>query len=396
MAIDLPAIHRYCKKPLARKEFRYDQLERRGLISTANHRKLEALRFFSSGQGMKERFISALAEADETFAADIRQIYQKHSDPVEVALFSQLCMLDHGVFADFNRPNSSGLILDCEMLDEIPILVVLGEMTEGNRNTFSGRVTINNDSGLDSAVVYATIAIEEMSDMLNLWFSANFEENPSIEAQHSCRTDAATERLIDFVIEGKIAIPDLDDSDIILNIWANRIILNRYRAIMRHSSTPSEFVQRVADLHLRAARLHEAAHVAEVKANWGIRRTQVDKELLAYLAEACYINPGLAFRALMRRPDVSMIRDLKELNREIERLGLEAFLESEKTMEMWAYKMLRICCKRIARKEPYEIFNPSFMRNIAKKPLVTAESAPLIEETIHSNPDIVRKAEEAA
>ncbi|MFH1393498.1 MAG: hypothetical protein ABII71_02250 [Candidatus Micrarchaeota archaeon] len=404
MAIDLPAVYRYCKKPLARKEFRYDQLVRRGIISGQEQRKLEALRFFKSGQGMKERFIGALNEADESFADDIRRVYQMHEDPVDVAMFSQICMLEHGVFADFNRPNSSGIVINSDMVGDVPVLIVLGEINESDKNVYSGRVTLDHSAGIDSAVVYATAAIEEMTEMFRLWLSPLINLNRmSLEAQFACWKDEPMERKIDEIISGIIDLPDVSTAEV-LRMWSDRKLLDEYREIKERSDTPEAAVMDIADLHLRSAKVHELAHLLERKANRALPNaderwftlTDVHRELFAYLIQACFLNSGLAFRMLTDRKDIDLEFDLSSFDRDIDRLGLVALLEDETVLRRWAFKELRKLCSRFYGMEPGEIFDMGLIHSAAQTRIVTSQNFPLIEEAIHHNPELNGKMREQA
>ena|GEM_PF-6415335 len=396
MAIDISVVRRYCGKkvsglaqtPLQREKARkrpflgYEQFRAWGIIESTDLKRLQALRHF----GDTDKFKDSLRWTDREFRDMIREIYSQEGVPASTMHEDvQWSMVEDGLFCDFRRPNSSGLILWANDIEQVPALVVLGE-SQSSKNAYSGRVSLGNEGSIDSIVVYANAAMQKVAGFLRAWFavfeSIERNEKPNIISDLLARKDESLEKMVDRLFD-LIEDPEVDIQfpyEDILLVCSLRAIADNFRKIMREVDTPQEFLLKAVDMQLRSSLSHEIAHLLERRfaTEHGNLLIKEEMELVAHLVQGHYVSPGMAFKALCDR-SINIEQVFPSLYKDLEIMHFEFMLEKEEYLAKWAFRLLREMTMAGAGVEPGDIFNPTIIRQAVQAPILRLEHIPIIE-----------------
>jgi hypothetical protein len=385
-----------CRPLIKRKGFRYSQLLSEGIIDRKTHDTMKALKRFRSGENLGE-FIDGIKAVNMELGKKLEELGKQKISNSEKIMQMQVGMLEEGFFADFDRPNSSGMVLKLRDVSNIPLIIVAGEVNEGNlKKITEGRVSLNHEAGIDSAVIYATSALQSLSRYLSMWSSVFYEKEYSDEARYSALMDSSIEKIILMIEGGNLEPLDISAREV-MEIWANRIILDEYRKILENSEDFDDALLRMANMHIKSALIHEVAHIFEYKSRQGPLTPQMT-EIFACLAQAAYLNPGLAFRNLADMRDISIEGDLPGMHNEFEEYGLEAWIWPREDLQDIAGEQLESFCTRVANRHSDEIFG-GFDRqylHLIKESVLMEEHIPLIKQLMHCNEEETGISEDAA
>lgn len=342
MSVSPKEIRDYCRPMLRRKGFRFSRLN--GLLEEERRRSLEVARAFSEPNA-QSRFLYSLRDAPESLSSGIQAAIDRRAAPASaqngeahksrLALLSEIQaqLIAHGVYSEFGRPATAGLLLGTRSAGGMVSYFVLGEQVQ--TSLFCGRLTTNLD-GRRSMAIFVTGAAARMMEVLDIWLRTPKGDEDEMFERRLMRADRDS---LERFVSGKTLSPEETPFLLALNIISMRSCVEHLREIARDSGTPEEFVIRALNRQIDSVYAHETAHKTESEANGSLPLSHELKEILAYLLEAVHGQADDAFQSLLHRSfDFGKI--MPRFESDVRARGLPVLLEGEDYLRRWALDTL--------------------------------------------------------
>lgn len=413
MTVSKEQVYRYCKPFLRRKTFRFSRLE--GAVKEERMRILRLGEKFAKLPGESDRFVTALRYADGRISDPIRHeiagIRAKpdatREDWDEAVGKMRKAFIDNGVFTDFGRPSSVGLILNQTNILGVDTYFILGNSHSGVIE--SGR--LNMDKQRPTLMINVTNAAGRLMEILDVMFS---ESDPlmrnhdqrlvrEIMLRHTLGSEGACLTLDEMSMmrnmirmdEDRLMRADLDvppeDFPVLsaIDVITTRASIARLERSMAESDCPEEFIIKAVNSHAAAKLAHETSHIIERKANGALRMDKRMMELLGYLIEATHFRADIAFSALLAQAGASTDKNLIDIRAELPDLtsdlvGLNgaAFRQKEDYIRGWAQRCMESIFIRLTGKKPDDIIDVRPVEALRGTEFIGKEHLPLLEKAL--------------
>jgi hypothetical protein len=402
----------YCSPFLKRQNFSFGNL--RDAIGDDRMRDLRVGEAFSSPKAGSQSLQLELQDANpylkDPITKALAKLNQRHT-PKEKDRISRKArdiFAEHGIFSDFGRPASFGLILEKTEILGLDTYFVLGKYDGGNLHT--GRP---DSDGKDA---YLTINVTNAAGRLIGMLDIMLEVSDPLIKDHEYRlvknrmdkysiglTDAR--EMLDRMLMtrnamrmsggeltkcfAEIGSAFANPALFALNVIATRAGIARLERMMSECDEPATFLFKAINPYVAATLAHEVAYITERRANGELRTRRKHMELLAYLIEAVHSRPDIAFSGLVSETDADVYRkainineELPELARELKRHNGLAFLQAEEYLQNWAERCLDSCFMRLARKPLEEVIDVGPIRAFRGSEYIGTAHLPLLNASI--------------
>ncbi len=385
MAVTLRQVKDYCTPFLERKNFRFRQLRR-----FVGQRKLNDLRvakaFAHPGEGAAN-FMVALHGASrrlkEPITEELRRNDRKgitHDDRMLMIRRIQEIFLESGIHTDFNRPSSVGLVMHTDTVSDTPAYFILGE--SGGSATFCGRYYDAIDGIGSRLTVNITSTASRLVEILDLMFNPGKDEHDRFERALMLRDKEGLGTWVSKVDFEPEEVP----ANMFLFVLSVRETIAKLEALAAKCDTPEEFVMRAVNIQLDSVLAHETSHIEEKRANGEIPLSKTAKELIAYLLEAAYSSPDIAFRAMLERKfEVEMM--MPGMFEEIRGMGGMALLEDSAFLRENALDSLDDIFIELSNKSHDEVIRTDVIQRVQKSDYLNGKDMPLVERAM-CNPSL--------
>jgi hypothetical protein len=386
VAVTLGQVKGYCTPFLERKNFRFRQL-----CSFVGHRRLNDLRlakaFAHPGEGAAN-FMKALEGANTKLREPITEELRKldrggsvsHEDRMLMIRKIQEIFLESGIHTDFNRPSSVGLVIRSDAVSDTPVYFLLGE--SGGSATFCGRYYEAVNGIPSRLIVNVTSTASRLVEILDLMFNEGRDDNDRFERALMLRDReslGAWVSKVDFE-------PDEVPANMFLFVMSVRESIRKLNELAGECGSPEEFVCRAVNLQLDSVLAHETSHIEEKKANGEIPLSKEAKELIAYLLEASYASPDIAFRAMLDRK-FKVEEMMPGLFDDIRGMGGMALLEDSSFLRACALESLDDIFIELSSKSHDEVIRTDIIKAVQKSNYVNGNHMPLVERAM-CNPSL--------
>ncbi|MDD5171503.1 MAG: hypothetical protein PHF60_00515 [Candidatus ainarchaeum sp.] len=387
MSITKEQLKAYCEPFLKRREFSFGELS----LGNRARRALGVAQAFADSKGNPRLLINSLKGAPKTLAEGIirdSKAPEKTTTPREFSQCVQKHLVAHGVYAEFRRPASVGLILVQREVDGLPVYFLLNEPDpKSHELAYCGRTTFDplNQKKPTSQIIYVPAAAARLAEMLDIWLRdipASASEMP---------LDFMAIRLSEpylkkWCIGVKDDISDPKDSIVrsALFVIGMRCGIKRLRDLLKDSDSPQDFLIRALNIQLNSVVAHETAHLLERKANGRIMIDKDGKELIAYMLEAKYSYPDIAFLSFLHRYKNELERLVPRFVKDMRENGVMAMLENEDYLRGWASELLDSDFVQLTGKVPEELIDVSALQRVQTSDFVSQKHLPLLERAIYN------------
>lgn len=386
MTITVREIKDYCRPFLSRRTFKFRKLK--PLLGGSKVKKLMLAKAFANPGKDSSNFQAELDRAHPDIYDPIAEEFAKlnakasvsHQDRFETSENVRRIFLEHGIFTDFGRPGSVGLIINQTSIQGIPTYFVLGESLR--QTVFSGRLYPPRGDDPGALMIQVSSAASRVAELLDIMFNNNGSAHEHLE-KNLVRVSKQT-------LRGWASQLDFEREEVpvrlILLAVSMRASVESLLDILSSSPSPQEFLRTAVNLQLDSIVAHETSHIEERKANGHIPLNKETKEILAYLLEAVYGRPDLAFRTLMHRDcDLGVV--VPKLVDHIRDKGSSAFLMEAESLRPFALEALDDSFLSIAGKKHSAVISGDEIKNVQSSDYVEKECMPLIERAM-CNPSL--------
>jgi len=316
---------------------------------------------------------------------------------------------EHGIFADFGRSASIGLILEKTNILGVDTYFVLGK--SDIEDLHAGRLDMNGkDSYLMINVTNATGRLIEMLDvMLEVSDPLMAEFDYRLVRQKMIKYDIGLKEAREMITDINMVrvlmranVEKLDScmSDMgfnpaempvltALDVITARAGIARLEGMMAGCDDPATFLLKAINSYVAATLAHEAFHILERRANGALRMRKDHMELLAYLIEAVHIDPNIAFSALLTEAEADVYRrginvreELPELMKDLRKLNGRAFMQDEGYLQIWAERCLETSFMRLAGKPLADVIDVGPIRALRGSEFIGSRHLPLLLASI--------------
>ena len=386
MTLTIGQVKEYCKPFLSRRTFKFKQL--RPLIGGAKVRDLMLAKAFANPGKDFSNFQAEFDRANPHLYDPIGAEYEKfnaktsvsHEDRFETSERIRKIFIEHGIFTDFGRPASVGLIINTTEIQGIPTYFLLGESSR--QSIFSGRLYPPRGDDPGALIVQVSSAASRVAELLDITFNNNGTGQDHLEkniARVSKKTLRGWSSQLDFSHD------EVPVHLILLSI-SMRSTVAKLLDIMESARNPQQFLQRAIELQLDSILAHEVAHMEECRANGSITPDKETKEILAYLLEGVYGHPDCAFRAMLQRKcDLDIA--VPKLVAHIKEKKAKAFLEDAESLRPFALQALDEMFISITGQTHVGLIRPSEIQSVQTSDHIRTECMPLIERAM-CNPSL--------
>lgn len=385
MAVTLRQVKDYCRPILERRNFRFKKLRRFVGNRTVSDLRV-AKAFAHPGEGAAN-FMMALQGASsklrEPITEELRSMDRKgitHEERMLMIRRIQEVFLENGIHTDFNRPSSVGLVMHTDSVGETPVYFILGE--SGGSATFCGRYYESIDGIGSRLTVNVTSTASRLVEILDIMFNPGKDEHDRFERALMLRD---RDSLGSWVSKVDFE-PDEVPVNMFLYVLSVRETISRLEALAEQCDSPEEFVMRAVNQQLDSVLAHETSHLEEKKANGEIPLSRTAKELIAYLLEASYASPDIAFRAMLdRKFDVEKM--MPGMFDEIRGMAGMTLLEDLTFLRENALDSLDDIFLELASKSHDEVIRTDVIQRVQKSNYVNGNDMPLVERAM-CNPSL--------
>lgn len=386
MSVTLRQVKDYCRPFLERRNFRFRQLRR-----FVGHTRLNDLRvakaFAHPGDGAVN-FMKALDMASpklkEPITEELRKLDKRgnitHDDRMLMIRKIQEIFLQNGIHTDFNRPSSVGLVMHSGTVSNTPVYFLLGE--SGGSATFCGRYYEAIDGIGSRLTVNVTSTASRLVEILDLMFNDGKDDNDRFERALMLRDKDSLGQWVSKVDFD----PDEVPASMFLFVLSVRESISKLEGIAAQCDTPQDFVRMAVNLQLDSVLAHETSHIEEKKANGEIPLSKGAKELIAYLLEAAYSSPDIAFRAMLDRK-FEIEKMMPGMFDDIRGMGGMALLEDAAFLRACALDSLDDIFIELSSKSHDEVIRTDIIQGVQKSNYVNGNDMPLVERAM-CNPSL--------
>ncbi|MBU0527285.1 hypothetical protein KKE92_02295 [Candidatus Micrarchaeota archaeon] len=391
MSVTVREIKDYCDPFLARKTSRFKHLK--GVLSVSKLKDLRLAKAFANpGEGARN-FIAALDSARAPLREPILDMLDEfgehgYTDPQEahharLLLWREVqsLFIENGIHTDFGRPSSVGLILSKREIQGIPTYFFLGE--SWSVNSFSGRFYLPINGETPRLTVNVSSSGGRLMEVLDMLFCGATDNLDVIQKSLVRIPRDELPAFIERFDLGENGAPLM----LILHTISLREDVRRLRAVMEDAASPQEVLLSSLNQQIGSVVAHETAHIEERKANGSMPVSKEVREILAYLMEATYANPNVAYRNLLDRSfDFDAV--MPALRMDVELKGtVPSFLEGEDFLRAHALDALDEQFLNLTGQVHTDLVSGQAIRDVQTSDFLTLEHMPLIERII-CNPSL--------
>ncbi len=392
MAITKEQAQRYCEPFLQRKQFRFSQLN--GMLSEPVRRSLAVARAFSDPKGDQVRFLATLRRAPPSLQEGIMGEANHPADCPNSAERSDLiariqkCLVAHGVYAEFRRPASVGVILAQRDMDGLPVYFLLNEPVPKSRDfAYCGRTTFDplDQRRPTSQVIYVPAAAARLAETLDMWMG-DVKDPQSIESldRRAIRISQSCLKGWCSKVNGGLNGPEDSIVRFALFVMSVRCGIKRLSGVLNDSDSPQDFIIRALNIQLDSVVAHETAHLLERKANGSMMIDKDGKELIAYLLEARYSYADIAFLSFLHRYRNDLDRLVPRFTKDMRERGAMAMLEGEDYLRNWAAEMLDNDFMQLTGRLPEDLMDVSLLKIVQTSDFMSQKHLPMLERAFYN------------
>jgi len=386
VAITLSQVHEHCKPILERRNFRFRQL--RGFVSGRTVDGLRLAKAFAHPGPGASNFMKALRGAKPDLKGPIEEEIRRldrgkpvsHDERMLMVRRVQEIFLENGIHTDFNRPSSAGLVIRKGSVGETPVFFILGE--SGGSATFCGRYYEAIDGIGSRLTVNVTSTASRLVEILDLMFNEGRDGNDRLERALMLRDPESLRSWVSKVDFRPEEVP----VSMFLFVMSVRESIRKLTEMAGRCDNPEDFVRAAVNAQLDAVLAHETSHILEMKANGKIPLPRAAKELIAYLLEAAYSSPDIAFRAMLDRK-FRMEELMPGLCEDIRTLGGLALLEDSGFLQERAIESLDDIFMEISGKAHGQSISAEIIRGVQRSDYIENWQLLLVERAM-CNPSL--------
>jgi hypothetical protein len=398
---------------LTRREFCFSDLK--GLLGKEKMRDLCLGEAFAT-PGAHE-FILALRDANprlrEPIMEEIRKLEstptRTHQERNRTRSRIQEIFIEDGIFTDFSRPASVGLILAKTEILGVDTYLILGKSSPAVLH--SGRLNMNAEN--PTLIINVTNAAGRLMETLDVMFMVSDPmlrgRDPALVKDIMRRYDISESEARSFIddifimrnamrksreeLNPIFSKTEFDREDMpflnVLDVVSTRASIARLERSMLESDEEGAFVMDAINAYVNAKLAHETCHIIERKANSALSMNERQMELLAYLMEAAYARPDIAFSALLSQADAGPQRnridvkaDIPDLAEDIFRLNGSAFLQDEGYLRIWASRCVDDRFRKLTGQAHTDLVDVDPIRKIQDARFLGPAHMPLLEKAV--------------
>ncbi len=386
MSITERELREYCRPMLRRKGFRFSRAG--PLIEEDSLRSLAVAKAFSMPDGQRD-FLYSLRLAPGGMRRGIHEALDRkrslgsqngrgHAARLELLSDIQEVLIAHGIFAQFGRPATTGIILGTRRIGDIPVYFVLTE-SRSTTSVFSGRVSIGLD-GRKQMAISVTGAAARLMETLDLWLRDPASSEDDRFERRLMRADRESLRAF---LEGKSLAPDEPIFLMAINLISMRSCISRLRSLASASPSARSFLLSALNSQLDSVLAHETAHLVEREANGSIPLPKESKEILGHLLEAVHGKADDAFQSLLHR-EFDFAQRMPALKEDIGRKGLGALLEDSAYLSGWARAALDERFLALSGRTHEQVVDTGAIRAVQSGDFIDEGVMPLIEKAMYN------------
>ncbi|MEW6721971.1 MAG: hypothetical protein AB1324_01785 [Candidatus Micrarchaeota archaeon] len=390
MTVTAKEMRRYARDMLRRKTFRFHRLN--GILEPRQHSLLHLADAFAKSHEDQPRFLLALRDSPPEVRDRINREFGKNgakpaSRREALERWKSLIrniqghIISEGVYTDFGRPASVGLLLEKRALDGISLYFSLGESHEGV-SLRPGRVYYEPD-GRTVVLFYLWDALARTAELLDLLVSVrDLGEEGNFE-----RTlyRARKEDLSAWCERAAASSPDMNPEFYILTL-AMRSALSGLRAAMERAESPREALRAAINMQLDSLVAHEVSHLVERKANGHLPFDKAEAEITGYLLQAVHSRADLALISMMNR-QFDFAQGMPALVGDVRSRGPMILLEGEVYLRAYASETLESRFLALCGRRSEEVLDISKIKSSQTSDYIRPEHMPLVEKAM-CNPSL--------
>ncbi len=371
---------------LRRKGFRFSRLN--GLLDERRRRALDVARAFSRPDG-QTRFLHSLRGSPEGMREGILSAIDRkrqaaslngsgHGARLQLLSEIQGALVSHGVYAEFARPATAGIILQSRLIGDMPAYFVLGE-SNSSTALFCGRLTQEPD-GRRHLAIFVSGASARLMEVMDLWLlDPDAGEDERFE-RSLLRADRETLRSF---LDGKSAGPEEPILLTAINLISMRSCIGRLSALAASSESCSGFLLSALNAQLDSILAHEVAHLVESQAVGATTLPKWMKEIMGYLLEAVHGKADDAFQQLLHR-EFDFGLKMPGLREDIARRGFGVLLEDSSYLSGWARLTLDEMFVSVSGWPHDQVVDTGAIRAVQSTDFIAAEQMPLVEKAMYN------------
>ena len=341
----------YTSPFLRREKIRFSDLN--GLLGGNRKKDLRLARAFALQEHPEQsasKFSEELKKANPylrgPITEEIARLREKPSicprDREELERRIQRIFIDNGIYSDWGRPSSVGVILREDKALGVPIYYVLGE--SDGPSPFTGRLKLPTDYDRGGIILNITGSVARVKSLLDIYFLEPPKEHDPSDGPRDQWQQVFHQAVIwggSDVLKSTLDRVHFEMSEFhltgALSLMARRRFAMRMIYMMMNSQTTSEFFLKAVNSHIDSSLSHEAAHILERRENADVELDRFEKELLAYFVQGTHSQPDVAiwtmFDALPQYFQVENLMPL--LARQMLKDNREFFLKGKKVLRKY-------------------------------------------------------------
>jgi hypothetical protein len=339
MAITKEQLHEYCKPLISRKNadlgFMRDSLI--GIKADAFELARSFIRFEPDFEG---RLGSAPPELSGPIREALNELGGARISPKTAVERLRGVFLKYGIFLESESDPGVWFVTRRLIVGQASLALMIGpyeKLKNDHDHLHNGRLHVSEDGSANDIRISVSGAAARVAELLDLWLS------PVDGLDETEQNERLLYRLNDEGMRkwtlSNVTDPETMGLDFTLYVISMRATFARFRALLEACDSPREFLNEAINDQVEAVAVHETGHMEENRLNGLSRFGREKKEHLAYLLEAAYSHPAIAFRSLIGHGhDVSL--SLPYLSAELKKLGNEAFLQGDDFLTKMAFDML--------------------------------------------------------
>lgn len=381
MGVTAKEMREYARGMLRRKTFRFHRIN--GMIDNRMHTVLDLAKSFAASSRDGKGFLRALHYAPEELKERIAFEFEASrggGEPERLELIRNIQghIIAEGVFTDFGRPASVGLILESRELDGISLFFALGESHPGSALR-TGRAYF--EKGRQPMVlIYLWDALARVAETLDLLVSTRDigEEGNSERALYRSRAGDLSKWCAS--VRDSEWVPGMSPEFFIFAI-AIRSVLSGLESVAGASESPREMLRSAVNIQLDCTLAHEISQVLEREADGSLPFDKETSEIFGYLLQAVHSRPDYAYLSMVSR-HFDFRREMPDLVEDLRSRGAYALLEGPQYLRSFAEDALERKFRAFCGISRPEALRTDRIRSVQSTDYMRPEHMPLIEKAM--------------
>ncbi|HSB47703.1 MAG TPA: hypothetical protein VLD37_06855 [Candidatus Bilamarchaeum sp.] len=392
MSVTGNELRAYARPMLRRRTFRFHRLD--GLVDERTHRVLELGKAFARASDGSAIFQLALRDAPEDLRARILGEFSQPAPKEELSRAEafrrwqamikrvQGHIISEGVYTDFGRPASVGILLNQRKSAGLDLYYSLGESRTGSA-LLQGR--IYHDPEGASILIYLWDAFARVGEHLDLLLSRRDlgEEGNFERTLYRSRREELESWCAQVSGSGWIAG---QKPDFLIFSAAMRSVISGLRSLCESSESAREMLRAAINVQVDSLLSHELSHLAERNVNGSLAFGKESAEIIGYLLQASHGRADYAFLSMANR-SFRFDLEMPELVEDVRAKGVLSLLEGEPYLKKWAQIALERKFRELTGRGPSELLDLSMIAAAQSSDHILPAHMPLVEKAM-CNPSL--------